>query len=432
MCTCNETYFFSQKQRIQLNKQLKIDDVVNNAINQLYNDRKIDDKTKQALMQSHYEPLKQAVNEGYNVKVEYGTPNYEFLKALQTNTAVFAAFKNHSSIKEMTALLKDKDGNLRSREDFKKEALNVDANYRGSKLDSEYDTAVRSARMATMWQKFEKNKRLYPNLKYILTKAAKPDEKHLKYVGIIRPVDDSFWNAHYPPNRWRCQCSVEQTDDDATDIPNNLPPVPKDFAFNSGKTQQVFDLKNCSYADTVDKKEMPKLIKEATAMVNNEYAKNAPYNTLYESKSGGSVEVHPLSYLEKDFDVLKRNAYDLANMGKQIQILPAVKDIALREALLPKEIVAQKATPDYYEKKEQILVELKQLKGSSKNTIKRPFSEAKEQAENIIIDIPQSYPFTKNEVIKMVTQKSKMKEAEYIKQIWINYKGEWLFNPHKK
>lgn len=313
MCTCNETYFFSQKQRIQLNKQLKIDDVVNNAINQLYNDRKIDDKTKQALMQSHYEPLKQAVNEGYNVKVEYGTPNYEFLKALQTNTAVFAAFKNHSSIKEMTALLKDKDGNLRSREDFKKEALNVDANYRGSKLDSEYDTAVRSARMAAMWQKFEKNKRLYPNLKYILTKAAKPDEKHLKYVGIIRPVDDSFWNANYPPNRWRCQCSVEQTDDEATDIPNNLPPVPKDFAFNSGKTQQVFDLANSDYIKNATPKEQPKLIKEATKMVNEQLAAEAPYQTIYSSKSGTDILVHPLSHDAPDFDENLKTARELAN-----------------------------------------------------------------------------------------------------------------------
>lgn len=142
MCQIDESYFLSRKKRIELNLQLNIDGLVEAAINQLYNDRKINDDTRKKLLQSHYEPLKQAVNEGYTAKVEYGTPNYEFLKNLQYNTAVFAAFKNHSAIKEMAALLKDKDGNLRTREDFKTEALKIDANYRGSKLDAEYDTAV--------------------------------------------------------------------------------------------------------------------------------------------------------------------------------------------------------------------------------------------------------------------------------------------------
>lgn len=57
----------------------------------------------------------------------------------------------------------------------------------------------------------------------MLTKAAKPDKNHLAYVGIVAPVDNAFWNTRYPPNRWRCQCGVEQTDEPTTDIPSNLP-----------------------------------------------------------------------------------------------------------------------------------------------------------------------------------------------------------------
>lgn len=204
MCTiCDNQYIFSTKQRIQLSKELNIDTLVQEAINQLYNDRQIDKPTQQALLQSHYEPLKQAVNEGFG-KIEYNSPNYEFLKQLQTNTAVFAAFKNHAYIKEMVGLLKDQEGNLRSRESFKAEALKIDSTYRTTYLDAEYDTAVRTARLATQWQKIQKNKKLYPNLRYLLTKSSQPDEKHLKYVGIVAPVDSVFWQTHYPPNRWRC------------------------------------------------------------------------------------------------------------------------------------------------------------------------------------------------------------------------------------
>ena len=107
MCEfCDNTFFLSRKRAIQLNKELNVNDVVNNAINQLYDDRVIDDDTKKALLQSNYQPLKEAVEEGYGkqlMQIEYGTPNYEFLKQLQTNTAVFASFKNHASIKEMVA-----------------------------------------------------------------------------------------------------------------------------------------------------------------------------------------------------------------------------------------------------------------------------------------------------------------------------------------
>ena len=216
MCTfCDNQFFFSQKQRIQLNKELKVEDVVNDAINQLYDDRKIDAQTKNELFKATYEPLKQAVNEGYGkplAKLEYNSPNYEFLKQLQLNTAVFSMFKSHSQMKEMAALIKDRDGNLRSKEDFRKEALKIDSTYRTAHLNTEYDTAVRTARMAAKWQKFVKNKKLYPNLTYIHTKSSNPRTDHLGYVGITRPVDDIFWAAHYPPNGWRCQCDVDSTD----------------------------------------------------------------------------------------------------------------------------------------------------------------------------------------------------------------------------
>ena len=444
MCDiCDIQYFFSEKQRIQLNKTLDITGVVEAAINQLYDDRKIDQPTRDELIKSHYEPLKQAVNEGVGVpplsnrvgegpgvRFEYGTPNYEFLKQLQTNTAVFAAFKAHSQIKEMAALLKDNDGNLRSKEDFKKEALKIDSKYRVDHLDTQYDTAVRSARMASQWAKFQKNKRIYPNLRYMLTKAAKPDANHMKYVGITRPVDDAFWNAHYPPNRWRCQCSVEQTDDAATDVPDNLPEVPAEFAFNSGKTGQVFDLKNSEYIKSVPPKEQPALIKKAKEIVNMDAAKDLPYQTLYKSKNGAEVTYHPLEKGEPDFNQLTKTAISLANKGYDVQMLPGVKDQNLRNILLPADIAANSKTPDYIIDK-NFTAEMKDVQGTSRNSIKRPFSTSKGQSENIIINIPDGYPFSEEEVLHMVNNSWNLPEGESIKKVWVNYKGSWHFDLKK-
>ena len=420
---------------MQLSATLSVETLLEKAVNQLYDDRKIDDATRRQLAQSHYEPLKQAVNEGYSQvqkKFEYGTPNYEFLKQLQTNTAVFAVFKNHAAMKEMAALLKDAGGNLRSREDFKREALKVDATYRGSKLDAEYDTAVRQTRMAANWQKYVAKQKLYPNLKYIRTKAAKPDEKHLEYVGIIRPVNDAFWNVHYPPNRWLCQCSVEQTDEEPTDIPSGLPPVDPAFAFNSGKAGQVFDIEASSYIKSVPAKEQPALIKEAKALVQKDTAADTAYQPLYKSKAGHEVAVHPLAFDNGDFNEVAKAAKELANLKngpKNIEILPDISDAKLREKLLPG--AKQLKNPDYRIDGEY--ADLKTIKaGRSKNTIKHAMDEARAQANSMVLHIGDDYPFTEEEVIAAVRKKAAFEEMKGFGDIWLNYKGTWTKNPHKK
>lgn len=422
---CDNIFTLSQKQRLQLAKDLNIDNVVSTAINQLYDDRIIDEPTKMALFETHNAPLQKAVEEGYGkplAKIEYGTPNYEFLKQLQTNTAVFAIFKSHASMKDMAALLKDENGNLRSKEDFKKEALKIDANYRTTKLDAEYDTAVRQARMASQWAKFQKNKSLYPNLRYLLTKAAKPDEKHLKFVGIIRPVDDSFWDAHYPPNRWRCQCGVEQTDDDATDVPSNLPGIPPDFAFNSGKTGQIFDLKNSEYIKSVPAKEQPALIQKAEKFVNSDAAKEATYQPMYQSKNGSQVTAHPLAFDNTDFKEVLTTARSLANKGNAVKVLPDIADVTLRQSLTPKGAKGLK-NPDYLID-DNVVADLKTLQESTKKAVSGAISRCFEQCDNIVLKIPEENGITSNDLQRFV--KGKLNHSAYatMDNVWIDFKGE--------
>lgn len=416
-------FTLSRKEADKLNNSLNVQAVVDDAINQLYNDRTISAKTKKELFKSHYEPLKMAVNEGFGgAKLEYGTPNYDFLKQLQTNTAVFAIFKSHASQKEMAALLKDASGNLRTKQDFILEAKKVDATYRTQYLDVEYDTAARQARMASQWAKYEKNKRLFPNLRYILSKAAKPDEKHLKYVNIIRPVDDSFWNAHYPPNRWRCQCSVESTRLEATDVPANLPPVPAEFAFNSGKTGQIFDLKNSEYIKSVPPKEQPKLIKEATKEVVKSAAAGAAFQPVYESKKAGKVEAHPLAFDNADYQENFNFAKQLANKGEKIKILPTVKDSSLRAELLPYKGIKPGKNPDFL-LNDDFVAELKTLEKGTKKAVHGAISRCREQCSNIVLNVPENLDITAEDLGRYV--KGKLSHADYadFDNVWIDFKG---------
>lgn len=432
MCNADNLFTLSHKRRVQLNKELNVTGVVDRAITQIYDDRKVDKGTQQDLFKTLYQPLKEAVNEGFTGKIEYGTPNYEMLKNLQTNTAVFSIFKSHALVKEIAGLLKDSSGNLRTKEDFKREALKVDNTYRVQHLETEYDTAVRASRMASVWMDAQKSKRLYPNAKYVRSKAAKPSEDHLQYVGIIRPLDDPFWSAHWPPNRYRCQCSAEVTDEDPTDIPANLPPPQKGFEFNSGKTGEVFDLKNSSYIKSVPPKEQPALIKEATKTVNIEAAKAAPYQTLYENKkTGATVSAHPLAFDNGDFNTVLKNARDLANWKQgpnKIEILPDVKDPALRAALLPG--VKGNSNPDY--KLDGVFADLKEISASGKRTVAAAIDSARQQGDSAVLVVKEESKLTEEEAISQVVSKAAYPEMKDFGDVWVNYKGKWSKNIHKK
>lgn len=38
--------------------------------------------------------------------------------------------------------------------------------------------------------------------------VARPRPLHVAWNGLTLPADDPWWNAHYPPNGWGCQCYV--------------------------------------------------------------------------------------------------------------------------------------------------------------------------------------------------------------------------------
>jgi len=49
----------------------------------------------------------------------------------------------------------------------------------------------------------------FTHWEYIHSNAvAHPRKQHLGWNGLVLSADDPFWNAHYPPNGWGCQCRV--------------------------------------------------------------------------------------------------------------------------------------------------------------------------------------------------------------------------------
>jgi SPP1 gp7 family putative phage head morphogenesis protein len=199
------------------------------------------------------EALYSAVELGFGstlVELEFGGVDYVLLSELQTNIYVFSAAKTYQQVREMSALLvKYKD-----RPDlFKKEAQKIFQDYNTPKganyLSAEYQTAKASARSAVNWTGINAKKDLFPLLEYQTQGDARVRPTHVELDGIVREVDDIFWDSYYPPNGWRCRCytlSHVEGDLPISDMSGFTKPkdVPDLFLMNSGKDKIIFSEKH--------------------------------------------------------------------------------------------------------------------------------------------------------------------------------------------
>ena len=161
----------------------------------------------------------------------------------------------------MNSLLVDAEGKIRSFGDFKKEVFKTHKKYNQNYLQAEYQTAKRSAQAARQWKGYEANADLFPNLKYVTIGDDRVREDHQYLHGIIKPINDSFWETHYPPNGFRCRCSVQPTTDLATEGTPKIK-IEESFTHNVGKTNELFMEKKHPYftIPKSDKKEVDKKV----------------------------------------------------------------------------------------------------------------------------------------------------------------------------
>lgn len=208
--------------------------------------------------------------------VEFGKTDPEFIQQFKENTAVFSAFKAHRQGNEIAAQLLDANGNLRSYYDFRKAVLgtSIPADYNENWLKTEYNMAVRSARMAERFKGFLKTAHLYPNLKYLPSRAAHPRETHKLFYGIILPILHPWWQTHMPPSEWGCECDVEATDEPVTAVPEDDGSINPVFANNPGETAEFINIKEHPYAKNLAEKVYNDIVIVAKDWMWNEEAKN--------------------------------------------------------------------------------------------------------------------------------------------------------------
>lgn len=79
-----------------------------------------------------------------------------------------------------------------------------------ARLRTIYDTNLRVSRSAGRWSRIQALKGERPFLRYTAVLDARTRPLHRAWHGTILPVDDEWWNTHYPPCGWYCRCTVRQ------------------------------------------------------------------------------------------------------------------------------------------------------------------------------------------------------------------------------
>ena len=185
---------------------------------------------------------------GQPVKFDWGTPDRQMIEALKNNVYIFSGAKTYQQRMAYNELLRSPEGRVRDWNEFKKVALPLAKDYNVNYLRAEYQAATGQARSASAWNDIEKDKDVFPLLKYRTVGDANVRETHRKLDGIVRKVNDPFWDRYMPLNGWGCRCNVDKLEKDAEEITSlknfgELGPKdqPRIFRFNPGKKKMVFD-----------------------------------------------------------------------------------------------------------------------------------------------------------------------------------------------
>lgn len=195
--------------------------------------------------------LKKGLYEGFGGDLEaFEGKDLELLAELRENIYMFSAAKTFQQVRDMTDLLVDDSGHVRSFSDFEDLASQIFTQYNENWLSAEYDTAISSGRSGVRWNRIENEKATLPFLRMSVVEDDNTSDICEPLDGITLPVDDPFWDEYYPPNHFRCRTTVEQLEEDAqqsskAEVGEAVEHADQDmddmFKMNVGKDKVVFN-----------------------------------------------------------------------------------------------------------------------------------------------------------------------------------------------
>jgi len=82
------------------------------------------------------------------------------------------------------------------------------------RLQTIFDVNMATSYAAGHWQGIVKNAKHSPYLLYNAVDDSRTRPQHRSWDGLVLRWDDPWWKTHFPPNGWRCRCTVIQLNDE--------------------------------------------------------------------------------------------------------------------------------------------------------------------------------------------------------------------------
>ncbi len=102
------------------------------------------------------------------------------------------------------------------------------------------------------WARIQSTADIFPYIMYNAVRDGRTRYLHKLWNGTVLPVNSKWWDTHYPPNGWRCRCSVIQMDQSTMDkmglrhadegelLSQENKGIDEGFAYNVGKSRDQY------------------------------------------------------------------------------------------------------------------------------------------------------------------------------------------------
>ena len=307
--------------------------------------------------------------------LESGVIPEAIAQKLKEDIFVFSGFKTYQGLREASRLLRDEDGTVKPFNRFYNDITAIKEDYNRHWLKAEYLFAQASSEMAAKWKDFEADGDRY-NLQYRTAHDSKVRPEHAVLHNVTLPASDPFWEEFFPPNGWRCRCTVVQVrkgkypeSDSVTAIQQGREATyqagkngvnrAEMFRFNPGKQQVVFP-KHHPYYDVSQRER--EAVRDALHPGEKEY--------MVVPTTAGQLRIHSGHGKGERKENIRVGSYFANKYGSEIDLLDNPDGV--------KSADSYNRTLGYEE-------EYKVSQTPSKNSIDRLIRDAKNQADHIVL-----------------------------------------------
>ncbi len=177
------------------------------------------------------------LSDGKEVVSIYDHRNQAAITAMEANIFHFSAAKTQAEVIELNRLARE----AKNFNEFNAQAQKLLSDYNGRYLQTEYSNAYQVGTMSAKYWDMKAASHIYPTWIYTTMGDGKVREEHSVLHGMRLPSNDPVWQTIFPPNGWRCRCTVVPDSNDPPEDASGEQALEKLAQVQVSKTDSALD-----------------------------------------------------------------------------------------------------------------------------------------------------------------------------------------------